>query len=282
MPGPAGRGERDEARGGGAPDTARTGKAKSLGKRRNPAKDEREQAFKRAALKVFSSKGYHRSTMAEIALEAGFGKGTLYWYWKSKEELYFALIEDMHAEFLALVEEAAAREGDAWEKLRWLAREVVDLYYRDRDYCKLSWKMRAEELETFSPEYVDRLYVYINRTKEKLQEIVSQGMEEGLIPPLDPYYLACILLGLVEGMEIQWLEDSRVRPAHGHGHRHGAVGEAGPLPGSRRRSGRQRQEGKQEDGGRKTATMTAVMDVAEGLVRPRPEDLARRRLRCPG
>ncbi len=184
-------------------------KAKSLGMRKNPAKDEREQAFKRAALKVFSSKGYHRTTMAEIALEAGFGKGTLYWYWKSKEELYFALIEDMHREFLALVEEAAGRKGDAREKLQWLGVEIVDLYYRDRDYCKLSWKMRAEELETFSPEYVERLYFYINHTKEKLQEIVSQGMEEGLFPPADPYYLACMLMGLVEGMEIQWLEDSQ-------------------------------------------------------------------------
>lgn len=185
------------------------GKARTLGLRKNPVKDEREHAFKQAALKIFSAKGYHRTTMAEIALEAGFGKGTLYWYWKSKEELYFSLIEDMHREFLALVEEAAENEGNAWEKLQWLGGRITDLYYRDRDYCKLSWKMRAEELETFSPEYVERLYIYINRTKEKLQEIISQGIEEGLFPPHDPYYLACMLMGLVEGMEIQWLEDSQ-------------------------------------------------------------------------
>jgi len=182
---------------------------RTLGVRKNPLKDQREEAFKRAALRLFSAKGYHRTTMEEIAHQAGFGKGTLYWYWKSKEELYFALIEDMHREFLELVEKAAGRKGNAWEKLQWLGKEIVDLYYRDREYCKLSWKMRAEELETFSPQYVERLYVYINRTKEKLQEIISQGIEEGLIPPLDPYYLACMLMGLVEGMEIQWLEDSR-------------------------------------------------------------------------
>jgi hypothetical protein len=69
--------------------------------------------------------------------------------------------------------------------------------------------MRAEELETFSPEHVDRLYSYINRTKEKLQEIMAQGVAEGVFPPYDPYYLACMLMGLVEGMEIQWLEDSK-------------------------------------------------------------------------
>jgi AcrR family transcriptional regulator len=181
--------------------------AKSLGIRKNPVKDERERAFKEAALKVFSSKGYHNTTMAEIAMEAGFGKGTLYWYWKSKEELYFALVEESHKEFIGLVSKAAERDGGALEKLYWLGNEIVDLHYRHRDYTKLSWKMRAEELEAFSPQYVEKLRHNSSEIKEKLQEIITQGIEERLLPQLDPYYLACMLLGLMEGMEIQWLED---------------------------------------------------------------------------
>jgi AcrR family transcriptional regulator len=181
--------------------------AKSLGIRNNPVKDQRENEFRQAALKVFSTKGYHKATMAEIALQAGFGKGTLYWYWKSKEELYFSLIRQMHEEILQLVEEAARREGTALEKIMWMGGEMADLYYRDRDFCKLSWKMRAEELETFSPAYVEQLHAYVERTKAELEKIVIQGIGEEALPPVDPYYLACILLGLVEGMEIQWLED---------------------------------------------------------------------------
>jgi TetR/AcrR family fatty acid metabolism transcriptional regulator len=181
--------------------------AKSLGLRKNPAKDEREAAFKQAALKVFSSKGYHKTTMSEVAMEAGFGKGTLYWYWNSKEELYFALVEESHKEFMALVKEAAEKHGNALEKLLWLGNEVTELHYRHRDYTKLSWKTRAEEAEAFSPEYVERLHRNSGEIKEKLEEIISQGTEEGLLPPMDPYYLACMLLGLMEGMEIQWLED---------------------------------------------------------------------------
>ncbi|RJP31527.1 MAG: TetR/AcrR family transcriptional regulator [Actinobacteria bacterium] len=181
---------------------------KSLGLRKNPAKDEREQAFKQAALKLFSAKGYHKTTMSEIAMEAGFGKGTLYWYWKSKEELYFALVEESHNEFMGLVSEAAEREGSALEKLYWLGNEVVDLHYRHRDYTKLSWKMRAEELEAFSPQYVEKLRRNSSEIKEKLEELIAQGIEEELLPQVDPYYMACMLLGLIEGMEIQWLEDS--------------------------------------------------------------------------
>jgi AcrR family transcriptional regulator len=183
--------------------------AKSLGIRKNPVKDEREAAFKQAALKVFSSKGYHRATMSEIAMDAGFGKGTLYWYWSSKEELYFTLVKESHDEFMALLAEAAGREGSALDKLLWLGNEVIDLHYRNRDYTKLSWKMRAEEMEAFSPEYVERLHHNSAEIKEKLEEIITQGVEEGLFPGLDSYYLSCILLGLLEGIEIQWLEDSQ-------------------------------------------------------------------------
>ena len=48
-----------------------------------------------AALKIFGEKGYHPATMAEIAEEANVGKGTLYWYFSSKEELFSGIIEQM-------------------------------------------------------------------------------------------------------------------------------------------------------------------------------------------
>lgn len=181
--------------------------AKSLGKRRNLAKDQREQEIKEAALKIFSTKGYHRTTMAEIAMEAGYGKGTIYWYWKSKEELYFALISDLHNEILALVDEAGASEGPALPKIKNLADGMVDIYYRNREYCKLSWRMRAEELQAFSPEFVEALHNYVMRTRQALEALLQQASEEGYFEGVDPYYLSCIILGMVEGMEIQWLED---------------------------------------------------------------------------
>ncbi|MHB8780007.1 MAG: TetR/AcrR family transcriptional regulator [Candidatus Geothermincolia bacterium] len=181
--------------------------AKSLGKRRNLVKDERETDIKAAALKIFSGKGYHRSTMAEIAVEAGFGKGTIYWYWKSKEDLYFALISDLHGEILRMMEEGRQLAAQPLEKMAYVANGMVDIYYRDRDYCKLSWRMRAEELQAFSPEHVAGLHEYVTRTRASLEEMLVEAQAEGLFPGQDPYYLACLILGMVEGMEIQWLED---------------------------------------------------------------------------
>jgi AcrR family transcriptional regulator len=181
--------------------------AKTLGKRRNLAKDQREADIKKAALKIFSAKGYHRSTMAEIAVEAGYGKGTIYWYWKSKEDLYFALISDLHNEILELVDGARERTESALEQMAYVANGMVDIYYRNRDYCKLSWRMRAEELQAFSPQHVQGLHDYVTRTRASLEEILKEAKKDGFFPGLDPYYLSCLILGMVEGMEIQWLED---------------------------------------------------------------------------
>ena len=67
--------------------------------------------------------------------------------------------------------------------------------------------MRAEEQEAFSTEYVEKMRRNSDQNKKELQKIIARGIDEGLLPTVDPYYLACMLLGLMEGMEIQWLEN---------------------------------------------------------------------------
>jgi hypothetical protein len=118
-------------------------------------------------------------------------------------------VEESHNEFVRLIKQAGDMGRNALEKLNWLGREIVEQHYRHRDYTKLSWKMRAEELEAFSPEYVERMRRNSGQNKRELEKIISQGIEEGLLPSVDPYYLTCMVLGLMEGMEIQWLEDPK-------------------------------------------------------------------------
>ena len=52
----------------------------------------RQELILKGALEVFKSKGIEGSTMDEIALESGFGKATLYYYFKSKEEVFAAIL----------------------------------------------------------------------------------------------------------------------------------------------------------------------------------------------
>ena len=59
----------------------------------NTPSPETKERILASALIVFGEKGYHNATMAEIAEEANLGKGTLYWYFSSKEDLFSGMIE---------------------------------------------------------------------------------------------------------------------------------------------------------------------------------------------
>ena len=82
-------------------------------------KTESQQQILSAAMTCFLRKGYHRATMDDIVNESGLSKGTLYWYFKSKKELFLALIqtilEPIEQSWLTLIDDPSK---SAVEKLR--------------------------------------------------------------------------------------------------------------------------------------------------------------------
>jgi AcrR family transcriptional regulator len=67
-------------------------------KKEEEATAERRQEILAAAMTCFMRKGYHRATMDDIVAESGLSKGTLYWYFKGKKELFLALVQSMMQE----------------------------------------------------------------------------------------------------------------------------------------------------------------------------------------
>ena len=71
-----------------------------------------------AAEKVFAAKGFFSTTMSDIAREAEFGTGTLYKYFKSKEELYFTLIDEKVEEINRPVKAELSLKAPATERIK--------------------------------------------------------------------------------------------------------------------------------------------------------------------
>ncbi|MCD6280442.1 MAG: TetR/AcrR family transcriptional regulator [Deltaproteobacteria bacterium] len=187
---------------------------KTLGVRTNPVKETRKKQIKDAALKLFSEKGFHNTTMAEIALAAGVGKGTLYWYWKSKEELAFSLVSDMLSAFLALIEETRDCEGNIIKRLEKLAQRVADLYQQEKEYCRLLLKFRADRHYSFNPEYIEQVMSYYVRMRSAIASLIEQGIKSGEFRNVDSQFMAFIILGIVEGLELEWLENEEEFSMH--------------------------------------------------------------------
>jgi AcrR family transcriptional regulator len=92
---------------------------------------------------VFARRGYADASVQDVADELGILKGSLYHYIDAKEDLLFWLLEEVHGELQAIVDEVAQAEGTALERLERYVRshvlynldnlERVSIYYRDAD-----------------------------------------------------------------------------------------------------------------------------------------------------
>jgi AcrR family transcriptional regulator len=178
-----------------------------VNKRSNPVKELRENQIKEAALKLFSEKGFYGTTITQIAEAAGLGKGTIYWYWKSKEELAFSLVEDMLSNFLELIEAARDEGGGFEERFAELVKGVAELYVVEKEHCRLLWKFRADRHYIFDPDYTTKVTAYYLRMREAIADLIRQGVESGELREIDPQLAAFVLLGITEGLEIEWLEN---------------------------------------------------------------------------
>jgi len=90
-----------------------------------------------AAETVIARVGYEAVTMGEIAAEAGCATGTLYLYFKDKQQLVMALVERHGRTFRERVEKAMSAATDPLEKLRLATRTFLDYFDQNRDYFKV-------------------------------------------------------------------------------------------------------------------------------------------------
>jgi TetR/AcrR family transcriptional regulator, fatty acid metabolism regulator protein len=87
---------------------------------------DKPQQIIHAAVRVFARKGYYNSRVADIAREAGIAAGTIYLYFKTKDDILVTLFREKMAEFVEALRKAIAGEPDAASKVR----RLVSLHFR--------------------------------------------------------------------------------------------------------------------------------------------------------
>ena len=119
---------------------------------------DKRDAILRAATKVFAQNGYFQSQVADVARVAGVAAGTVYLYFKSKDDLLVSIFERSMSEVLAEGRVAVQGVADAGERLRVLAHLHLDRLGRDKDLAvvfqvelRQSVKFMERFSETLSP-----------------------------------------------------------------------------------------------------------------------------------
>jgi TetR/AcrR family fatty acid metabolism transcriptional regulator len=87
---------------------------------------DKPQQIIEAAVRVFAREGYYNSRVSDIAREAGIAAGTIYLYFKTKDDILVTLFRDKMAEFVGALRKAIAGEPDAASKVR----RLVSLHFR--------------------------------------------------------------------------------------------------------------------------------------------------------
>ncbi|MCB2192336.1 MAG: TetR/AcrR family transcriptional regulator [Deltaproteobacteria bacterium] len=160
-----------------------------------------------AALELFSRNGYHNVSMNEIAEKAEFAVGTLYKFFKNKEDLYKSIMIEQTDWFHKVMDKAMDDGDDEIEKLRNYVRTrgvavtekeaVVRLYHAE--IRGRSFNLRAG--------LDDEISRQLNELRERLTEIFASGIRNNLFRKIaEPAQLALALENICSGFIMRWLE----------------------------------------------------------------------------
>lgn len=155
-----------------------------------------------AAVKVFAEQGVHQSTISQIAREAGVADGTIYLYFKNKDDILAQFFADKARQVFDRFREEVDKGDNAVEKLRNLIRRHLDEFQRDRNMA-IVYQSETHQMTPTSQEqlrYISKMY------QDIVSEIVEQGQVEGYIRK--DLYLSLVkrfILGTVNETIGNWL-----------------------------------------------------------------------------
>ncbi|BBO73111.1 hypothetical protein DSCW_05280 [Desulfosarcina widdelii] len=170
--------------------------------RRRRDKDRRRQQILIAARRVFIEKGYGCTTMESIAREAELSSGTLYLYFKSKEELYASLSVRI-LQYLLIRMEHITEEGNksAEKRLENLKDALLDTYDFDPLMLINMFKLQSSEtLQHISYELLAEITDLARKILGKITEVLTYSLNEAAFADYTPIALADILWGLFSGV----------------------------------------------------------------------------------
>ncbi|MDP6456522.1 MAG: TetR/AcrR family transcriptional regulator [Candidatus Marinimicrobia bacterium] len=167
--------------------------------------NKRTQIIK-AAIEVFARKGLERGKIADVAKEAGIGKGTVYEYFRSKEEIFSAIEDSVMGEMMLQIDELLGLSISPAEKLTKLMNEGFDTVLEMGDAVLILTELWAhgarghwhdEGQATLARMYED--------FRGKIKMILQAGEERGEFRKMNKDGVATLLLAFMDGLAWQYM-----------------------------------------------------------------------------
>lgn len=169
---------------------------------------EREQMMRRemileAAKQLFEEKGYGPTTVDEIAAQAELGKGTIYSYFKSKEEIYIALLEKVLIGLKVRVDAALQKSESAVENLHALYDVFISYHNENKGFADTLLVQTDDQLFARLGHLADGLKAKFTEWVEFVAGVLQKGIVQGEFIAMDVKKVAKIIIGIIFGIIVE-------------------------------------------------------------------------------
>lgn len=182
------------------------GSAKSGARGRNSRRASRRAAIIEGAVRVFAEKGYFNATVAEIARAAGVADGTIYLYFKSKDELLLSVFDEKMALLCGAAREAVETAASAADAIRRVAALHLEAVERNPAVASVLIVEIRQSNSFVTKADKPRLAEYLRL----ISDVVSQGQASGEFrPDIHPAAFKRVLFGALDEIALGWLVAQR-------------------------------------------------------------------------
>jgi len=171
-----------------------------------PSDGSKKERILDAAVVEIAQRGYHLTTIARIAKRAGVADGTIYLYFKNKEEILFSLFERAMSRFIDEGRARLGKVGSASEKLRQIIELHLTLVGEDRDQAIITQVELRHSLHFMGQLSRAQVGEYL----AIIGQVVVQGQEDNEFrKDLDPVFASKAVFGVLDEMATDWVLSHR-------------------------------------------------------------------------
>jgi AcrR family transcriptional regulator len=162
------------------------------------AKNKRDEILIQAA-NLFRKKGFSGTSMQDIARDVGILKGSIYYYFNSKNEIFREVLNKGISPVLKNAEFIMAKDLSPAEKLRELLRSHIDYIMHDN----YSLILYFQEKEKISVQEIKKYLESRNKYEKIFKDLLAQGIKQGVFPKVDITLTVYAILGMCNWI-VQW------------------------------------------------------------------------------
>jgi TetR/AcrR family transcriptional regulator, cholesterol catabolism regulator len=165
----------------------------------------RLQEVLQSAANIFFAKGFHATSIEDVARDVGMLKGSLYYYIKSKEDLLFQLLLAGIEDSDAFIARHIDPQGDPLEQLERAIRAQIDYIIQNR----VQFGLFLHEFDSLSGKRQHKLISVMSRYNARFVDLVRRGQEQGKLMPGEPWIVVNGILGMCNWL-YRWYDTDEI------------------------------------------------------------------------